>query len=453
MEYELIGERLGYSFSKEIHEKLSPCSYELREIAREDLDNFLKQKEFLGINVTIPYKEAVLPYLDEIAPEARSIGAVNTIVRDGDRLRGFNTDYYGFLALAEKAGIDFAGREVLILGAGGAAKTVHAVATDRGAARITHAVRTPKAPGQVGLGELKPGSGYEIIVNCTPVGTHPRDEESPVDLGLFPRLKGVLDLVYNPLRTRLVLDAQERGIPAEGGLYMLVAQAVQARRFFDASLDTDRCPAEPPASTWAPSAAADKLSAQRMTPDARMDEAHCRRQPAGPDSVSTLFNDILGSKRNLVLIGMPSSGKTTLGQALADRSARPFFDTDRLIVEKAGKPIPRIFAEDGEPAFRQIEAEVIRDLSQRNGLVIATGGGAILNPDNVRRLRHNGLICRIDRDLERLSPSSDRPLASDLEKMRALYQKRREAYLRATDCRIDNNGPLEDALAQLQALI
>ena len=217
MEYGLIGERLGYSFSKEIHEKLSPCSYELREIAREDLDQFLKQKEFKGINVTIPYKEAVLPYLDEIAPEARSIGAVNTIVRDGDRLLGYNTDYYGFLALAEKAGIDFAGREVLILGAGGAAKTVHAVAADRGAARITHAVRTPKAPGQIDMNGLKPGSGYEIIVNCTPVGTYPRDEESPVDLGLFPRLKGVLDLVYNPLRTRLVLDAQGRGIPAAKG--------------------------------------------------------------------------------------------------------------------------------------------------------------------------------------------------------------------------------------------
>ena len=450
MEYGLIGERLGYSFSKEIHEKLSPSSYELREIAREDLDSFLREGDFRGINVTIPYKEAVLPYLDEIAPEARSIGAVNTIVRDGDRLQGFNTDYYGFLALAEKAGIDFAGREVLILGAGGAAKTVHAVAAGRGAARITHAVRTPKAPGQVCLGELKPGSGYEIIVNCTPVGTHPRDEESPVDLGLFPRLKGVLDLVYNPLRTRLVLDAQKRGIPAEGGLYMLVAQAVQARMYFDTAESGPVNRLQQGASSILASGVI--RSADNLSAAAEGAPVHANRF-AGLESVTAVFNEILGTKRNIALIGMPSSGKTTLGQALADRSARPFLDTDTLIVERAGKPIPRIFAEDGEPAFRQIEAEVIRDLSQRNGLVIATGGGAILNPDNVRRLRHNGLICRIDRDLERLSPSSDRPLASDLEKMRALYRQRREAYQRATDCRIDNNGPLEDALAQLQALI
>ena len=409
MEYGLIGEHLGHSFSKEIHERLSDRPYELREIAREDLGRFLRESDFRGINVTIPYKEAVLPYLDEVSPEARKIGAVNTIVRREGRLMGSNTDYYGFEALAGKAGIGFQGRSVLILGAGGAAKTVHAVAADHGASRIDHAVRTPRRTGQVSLDGLGAAPDYEIVVNCTPVGMFPHEEGSAVDLKRFPRLAGALDLVYNPLRTDFILDAEERGVPAEGGLYMLVAQAVQARSCFDAP---------------------------------------GRGSSTGPDPTGTVFDSLLRAKRNIVLTGMPSSGKSTLGRLLASRLGREFLDTDEIIVRKASKPIPQIFAEDGEAAFRSLEAEVIRELSSRTGLVIATGGGAILNWENVRRLRRNGTICLIRRKLELLSPSADRPLSRDPDALRILAEKRREAYERAAERIIDNNGTPEEALSQ-----
>ena len=410
MEYGLIGEHLGHSFSKDIHEKLSPFPYELREIAREELPAFLKNPGFKGINVTIPYKEAVIPFLDFIAPEAEKIGAVNTLVRRDGRLCGYNTDYFGFAALADRTGIRFEGRQVLILGAGGAAKTVAAVARDRGAASVTHAVRHPKEPGQRTLGSLGTDEPYEIVVNCTPVGMFPNEEETPVGLSGFPQLAGVLDLIYNPLRTNLILDAEARGIPAACGLYMLVEQAVKARSYFDG----------------------EDL----------------------PDAVGETIHDALRkAKRNLVFIGMPSCGKSTLGRRLAERCGRPFIDTDERIVARAGKPIPRIFAEDGEDAFRRLEAEVIRDLSARTGLILATGGGAILDPQNVRRLKRNGLLCRIDRSLERLTPTGDRPLSRDLGALKALYEQRKEAYARATEVCIDNNGPLEESLRQAEAQI
>ncbi len=417
MEFGLIGEHLGHSFSKEIHGRLSDRPYELREIPRDALAKFLTSREFKGINVTIPYKEAVLPLLDFVSPEARQIGAVNTIVNRDGRLFGYNTDYFGFSALADRLGIDFKGKRVLILGAGGAAKTVAAVAADRSAASVTHAVRRPKAPGQIPLSSLGSESSYkdvipgltgDLVVNCTPAGMFPHEEERIIDLGAFPQLEGAIDLIYNPLRTDLILDALSRGVPAEGGLYMLVAQAVKAREYFDGIPG-----------------------------------------PAGDD----LFESLLRAKRNIVLIGMPASGKSTIGKALSEKTGRPFADTDSLIVQKAGKPIPQIFAEEGEAAFRALESDVIRDLSPRTGLVIATGGGAILDPQNVRRLSRNGLLCFIRRDPERLLSTADRPLSSSREAMLALYESRREAYRRATEHVIDNNGSLEEALRQFDALI
>ena len=408
MEFGLIGEHLGHSFSKEIHEKLSDRPYELQEIARDELAGFLSHREFKGINVTIPYKEAVLPWLDFVSPESRKIGAVNTIVNRDGRLFGYNTDYYGFSALVDRIGLDFKDKRVLILGAGGAAKTVAAVAEDRSAASVTHAVRHPKAPGQIPLSSLGFGSPFELVINCTPAGMFPHEEERIVDPKAFHQLKGAIDLIYNPLRTDFILDAQSLGVPAEGGLYMLVAQAVKAREYFDG--------------------------------------IPCQ---AGDD----IFESLLKAKRNLVLIGMPASGKSTLGRALAERTGRPFLDTDELIVGKAGKPIPQIFSDEGEAAFRAIESEVIRELSPRTGLVIATGGGAILDPDNVRRLKRNGLLCFIRRNHERVSPTTDRPLSSDGAAMRALYQQRKEAYQRATEFVIDNNGSQEDSLKQLEALV
>ena len=429
MEYGLIGEHLGHSFSKEIHGKLSDRPYELQEIPREGLAGFLTRREFKGINVTIPYKEAVLPRLDFVSSEARKIGAVNTIVNRDGALCGYNTDYFGFSALADKVGIDFRGRRVLILGAGGAAKTVAAVAEDRSAASVTYAVRSPKAPGQIPLSALADNVPYELVINCTPAGMFPHEEEKIVDLKAFPSLKGAIDLIYNPLRTDFILDAQALGVPAEGGLYMLVAQAVKARALFEG-----------------------------IPGQAGNDEGQAGNDEyvmAGKDrpSVDACYDALLRAKRNLVLIGMPSSGKTTLGRALAERSGRPFLDTDTLIVGKAGKPIPQIFAEEGEAAFRALESEVITELSSRTGLIIATGGGAVLDPDNVRRLRRNGILCFIRRDPSRLSPTPDRPLSSDRAALQALYEKRKEAYERATEQVIDNDGCLETALQQLQSLL
>ena len=411
MEYGLIGEHLGHSFSKDIHEKLSDRPYELREMTRDGLANFLSDREFKGINVTIPYKEAVLPFLDFVSEEARKIGAVNTIVNREGKLWGYNTDYFGFQALADRAGVCFEGRSILILGAGGAAKTVAAVVRDQGASSVTHAVRCPKTSGQLALAELQAGAPFEIVVNCTPAGMFPHDEERITDLKAFPKLKGALDLIYNPLRTEFILDAEALGVPAEGGLYMLVAQAVKAREFFDG------------------------VSCQTG------------------NAVQTCYNNLLNAKRNLVLIGMPSSGKSTIGRALAEKTGRPFVDTDSLISARAGKSIPQIFAEEGETAFRELEAGVIRELSPRTGLIIATGGGAILNGQNVRRLRRNGLLCFIRRDLALLNATPDRPLSSDTEALRALYERRKDAYRQATDRVIDNDCPLGNTLRQFDALI
>lgn len=411
MQYGLIGEHLGYSYSKDIHGQLSPCAYELRELPREGLDAFMQEAPFLGINVTIPYKEAVLPYLSWISPEARAIGAVNTIVKRDGRLLGYNTDYTGLKALAAKAGIAFRGRRVLILGAGGAAKCAHALALDEGASSVTHAVRNPHEPGQLRLDSLGPDCDCEILINCTPVGVNPREEDCPTDIRQFPRLVGVLDLIYNPLRTNLVLDAQEAGMPAEGGLYMLVAQAVAARALFDAT-DLDF----------------------RETTD-------------------SVYQNQLKAKRNWVLTGMPSSGKSTLGRLLAEKSGRRFVDTDDLIPAKAGKAIPQIFAEDGEPRFRAWESEVIREISRETGLVIATGGGAILDWQNVRRLRRNGSIFYLQRDLDRLEATADRPLSSERSALEALFARRKEAYERAAEFTIDNNGSLADSLRQIESLI
>ena len=408
MEFGLIGEHLGHSFSKEIHGKLSDRPYELREIPRDALAKFLTGREFRGINVTIPYKEAVIPGLDFVSPEARKIGAVNTIVNRDGRLYGYNTDYFGFSALVDKLGIDFKGRRILILGAGGAAKTVAAVAEDRSAASVTHAVRSPKAPGQIPLSAIGPEAPFDLVVNCTPAGMFPHEDERIINLQAFHQLKGAIDLIYNPLRTDFILQAQEMGVPAEGGLFMLIAQAVKAREYFDG----------------VPCQAGDGL-----------------------------YEDLLKAKRNIVLVGMPASGKSTLGRALSERTGRPFADTDEWTVRKAGKPIPQIFADEGESAFRTIESEVIRELSTRNGLILATGGGAVLDPQNVRRLKRNGILCFISRDLERLSPTADRPLSSDRAAIQALFERRKDAYKLATELVIDNNGTLEETLNQFEPLI
>ena len=398
MEYGLIGEHLGHSFSKNIHGMLSADPYDLVELERVALEPFLKAADFKGINVTIPYKEAVMPFLDSISKPAMAIGAVNTIVNRDGRLFGYNTDYGGLMEMARNSGIEFRGRSVLILGAGGAAKTAASVASDLGASTVTMSSRHP-GPGQLSLETLarKEYPGIHIIINATPVGMYPRNDGRVAPLELFPDLQGVLDCVYNPLRTNLVLDALERGIPAVGGLSMLVYQACLARELFTGE------------------------TVEREVWDSIQ------------DSISS-------SKENIVLCGMPSSGKTTIGRALARKTDREVVDTDQLVRSAQGKEIPEIFRTQGEAAFREMETEAIASVAPRQGLIISVGGGAVMNPLNVHLLKMNGRIVFIDRPLELLTPTSDRPLTSDIEKLKAIYAVRRPVYQEAADCVVVNDG-------------
>ena len=405
MKYGLIGEHLGHSFSREVHGMLSGEPYELRELSPAELPGFLAAREFDGINVTIPYKEAVIPHLDYVSDEARAIGAVNTIVKRDGKLFGYNTDYFGLKALAESIGVSLARRSVLILGAGGAAKTAAALARDEGAASVTHAVRTPRREGDIALREIGRNNLYEVIINATPVGMYPDVEGRIIDLSMFHHLRGVLDLVYNPIRTNLVIDAQEAGIPAAGGLMMLVAQAVKAQEFF--------------------------------------------RGVSFPEgTLQEVFGRLMRSKRNIVLTGMPSSGKSTLGKMLAERTGRLLTDTDELVCRNPGREIPDIFATDGEMEFRRLESEAVRQASCLNASIIATGGGVVLDPANIRRLKRNGRIFFVSRDIDKLVPTDDRPLSRDRGALERLFESRRNAYLASAETIIDNNDTPEAAIAQ-----
>lgn len=407
MEYGCIGEHLRHSFSAEIHRELADYQYEIREIAPDALDAFLTERPFCGINVTIPYKERVIPHLDEIDGMARAVGAVNTIVNRDGRLCGYNTDVYGMTRLIERIGLDLGGKKVAILGTGGTSRTARAVADRLGAATVLTAGRTARE-GVIDYDTLyRLHADTEILINTTPCGMFPYPNghdgivAAAVDVSRFPRLCGVVDAVYNPLRSRLILDAQARGIAAEGGLFMLVAQAVRACEIFlGKDLPSDTC--------------------------------------------ERVFMRILREKENLVLIGMPASGKTTVGGLLAQMSGRPLVDSDELIVRAAGKSISDIFASEGETAFRDLESRVIEEeIADRNGLIIATGGGAILSESNLDALRRNGRLYFLDRPLEALCPTDDRPLASTADAIRARYEERYGRYCAAADCRIDASGSPE----------
>ena len=390
MKYGCIGEHLGHSFSREIHSRLSDYKYTLCEVAREKLDEFMTKRDFTAINVTIPYKEAVMPHLHSIDDGARMIGAVNTVVNRGGLLYGYNTDFYGMSELIKHAGVEVCGKKVAILGTGGTAKTAFAVLTALGAGEIVTVSRTARE-GVIDYGTLhSEHTDTEVIVNTTPVGMYRDFDGVPVDISKFSNLSGVIDAVYNPLRTRLVSDAMARGIAAEGGLYMLVAQAVRASEIF---LDT--------------------------------------AYPAG--TTERVFREMMAEKENIVLIGMPACGKTTVSRILAKNSWREVIDTDELTVAEVGMDIPTIFATEGEAKFREYEADIIKRVSQDTGKIIATGGGAILNPDNVARLKRNGKIYFIDRPLGSLMPTEDRPLSSTREAIERRYAERYDLYKKYAD--------------------
>ena len=409
MTYGLIGEHLGHSFSPAIHERLSGLPYELRELAPDQLGDFLKNEPFKGINVTIPYKQAVIPYLDSLAPSAQLTGAVNAIVRSSDgRLTGHNTDMDGFISLSRHSGADFQGAKVVILGAGGAAKAVAAAASQLGAASVRNAVRSPKAPDQLQIQDVESFADCDILINATPVGMFPKVDGNILDISLLPRLRGVLDCIYNPLRTNLILDTEERGLPAEGGLRMLAAQAVRASELFRGCTIDD-------------------------------------------SAIDDICSFLLRSRRNIVLCGMPSSGKTTIGKAVAERLGLDFIDTDDIVKSEAGMEISRIFEFEGEEGFRSRESRAIGAAALRQGTVIATGGGAVLNPANVRTLKRSGILCFIDRPLDKLQATSDRPLSQDRSALDRMYEVRRPVYLSAADIVIPNWGTAAQAVENIIA--
>lgn len=400
MEYGLIGAKLGHSYSVPIHAQLGTYDYRLYERSEQAFVDLLKTRSFRGLNVTIPYKKLAFDLCDVLSDAALEVGSVNTlIVRPDGTLYGHNTDIGGFIAMTRHAGIDISGKKCVILGSGGTSLTARAACKRLNAREIVVVSRT----GPVDYdGLYREHTDAEIIINTTPVGMFPANGQRPVDISAFDRLSGVIDVIYNPDKTALILDAEARGIPAAGGLYMLVAQAREAAELFTG----------------------------RDIPETE---------------TARIYGNIRSGMLNLVLIGMPGSGKTSIGKSLALRLDREFIDCDAEIVRRAGKSIPEIFAQDGEKAFRDLEAEVIADVCKKSRVVISTGGGAVLRPENVRAMRQNGKVIMISRDLSALS-TAGRPLSSSRQALDDMWEIRRPIYLAAADIVIENNSTQKDAV-------
>ena len=396
----LLGRKLGHSYSPQIHGLLGNYSYELFEKEPEQLASFLREGDFTGINVTIPYKKDVIPYLDELSPAARKIGSVNTIVRRADgSLFGHNSDYFGFVSLVHHSGITVNGKKVLVLGSGGTSHMVVTALKDLGAVPVVIS-----RSGENNYENLHLHADASVIVNATPVGMYPNTGVSPIDLKRFPSLEGVLDVIYNPAKTKLLLDAEALGIPHENGLWMLVAQAKEASEYFTGQ----------------------KLS----------------------DSVIERIHRVLSHQmKNIVLIGMPGCGKSTIGALLSEKLNRTFVDADEEIIRLAGKPIPDVFAQDGEEVFRHWETMALENLGKQSALVIATGGGCVTRSRNYPLLHQNGMIVWLQRDLSQL-PTDGRPL-SQANRLEEMYALRRPMYEAFGDIRVSNAGCPEDTVNEI----
>lgn len=396
----LIGEKLSHSFSPQIHKELADYSYSLFEMKEEEVEAFLKSNRFDAINVTIPYKKTVMPYLSEISDEAKRIGSVNTITRlEGGGLRGDNTDYYGFWHTLEKSGISPKGKNVLILGTGGASLTARTVSADMGARSITFVSRT---------GEVNYENVYlkcpdtEIVINCTPVGMYPNNGISPIDPEKLPKCQGVVDMIYNPAKTQLLLDAERLRIPHVNGLPMLVAQAKRACELF-------------------------------------------LNQPIADTEVERITAKIAAEMGNIILVGMPGCGKTTVGTLLAEMTGREILDTDEMIRHSTGRSPSEIIVTDGEPSFRRIEADEIKKAGKQSGKIISTGGGAVTVQENYLPLHQNGTVVFIHRALENLA-TADRPLSKNLSE---LYAKRLPLYRNFCDLEVSNDASAEDCAKEI----
>lgn len=402
--YGLIGRKLGHSYSPQIHSLLGDYKYDLFEMEEDEVELFLKKREFNAINVTIPYKKTVMPFLDKIDDAALKIGSVNTIVKESDgSLTGYNTDYYGFTYMLKKADIEIKNKKVLVLGDGGASVTVQSVIRDLGAREIVVASLFTEPH----YDQLDPHFDSDIIINATPVGMYPNNLETLVNLDNFKNLEGVADVIYNPERTQLILDAQRKGIKAISGLYMLSAQAKKAaEHFFNTSFDEN--------------------------------------------IIDMIVKKLSFELTNVILVGMPGCGKTSIGKVLAEYYGRKFVDMDSLIVEKEGKSIPEIFSESGEAYFRKIEAEVAREIGKEKELIIATGGGVIVTPENHDALRQNGTVVFINRDINIL-PTDGRPL-SQKNNLNDMFNIRLPLYRSICHHEIDGNGTVEQVADRIKEL-
>lgn len=396
----LLGRTLGHSYSPQIHSYLGDYPYTLFEKEPEDVGSFLQNSDFTAINVTIPYKKDVMPYCAELTDCAKKMGAVNTIVRRSDgTLIGHNTDYFGLHYTFDRMGLSLNGKKVLVLGSGGASVTTVIVLKELGA-NVVIISRT----GENNYTNLHLHQDAAAIVNTTPVGMYPSAGVSPVDLDMFPKLEGVLDIIYNPARTKLLLDAAARNIPCENGLWMLVAQAKEAAEWFTGTKISD-------------------------------------------DVIPEIYDKMCNRMENIVLVGMPGCGKSTIGKLLAQELNREFVDADAEIVKEAGMTIPEIFETQGEEGFRKIETQVLAKLGQKSCLVIATGGGCVTRAENYPLLHQNGAIYWIKRDITSL-PTDGRPL-SQAGKMEQMYTVRKPLYEQFADCAVSNDTSPEDAVAKI----
>lgn len=410
MKYGLIGEHLGHSFSKQIQtriaeiENVKDYDYQLVELDKEEFKEFMEKKDFKGINVTIPYKKDVIPYLDEMDESAKAIGAVNTIINVDGKLKGYNTDFGGFLYMVKAHNVHMEGKKVLIIGNGGACAAVKAVCKHENAKDIVIVSRSANR-GAIGYDEMYTSHlDADIVVNTSPVGMFPNIANAPIDVSWFHKLECVLDVVYNPILTRLCFEAQEADIKRVIGLEMLIAQAKYTFEIFE-NMSFD---------------------------DSIIDE---------------IKKEMLKDRCNIVLIGMPSAGKTTIGKMLEEKLGKEFFDLDDMIIAKAGKSIPEIFQESGEAGFRAIETEVAIEASKMNNKIIATGGGVVKHKVNMDFLRLNGITIFIDRDIDKLMSSDpNRPLSSSKQALQQMYKERYPLYQKYAAYIAVNNANIEETV-------
>lgn len=406
MQYGLIGYPLAHSFSKDIHQAIGKYQYDLNPLYIEELDEFFNKKEFKGINVTIPYKQKVIKYLDEIDEIASEIKAVNTIVNIDGKLKGYNTDFYGLLALLEKNNIEVKNKNVAILGTGGTSNTAYYLCQYLKASSIIKVSREIRKDCLTyeQLNEFK--DKFQVIINTTPIGMYPNNDATILDISAFNNLEAVVDVIYNPLQTNLVLQAKQKGLKATNGLYMLVAQAVYAYSIF-------------------------------------------QNEKYDKELTDNIYKKIYFQKSNIVLIGMPTCGKTTLGKLLAEKLNRCHYDIDDIIIKDTNKKITDIFSQEGEEAFREYEKQAVKEVYKKDGVIISCGGGTILDQENVNLLKQNGILIFLDRDLDKLAYDESRPITSSKEKLEKIYKERYDIYTSVKDITIKNNDTKKQAVERI----